>query len=71
MPIRSSCSRAHRTVCGRRYAGHSTRHQLLAATSASQASENWVVRGETRTLTLDLFSAVRDESYRLYHKVDA
>ena len=46
-----------------------TRLQLLTATSASQASQDWVVRGGARSLTLRPFSAVRDESYRLYHKV--
>ncbi|MGC2248925.1 MAG: beta-L-arabinofuranosidase domain-containing protein, partial [Terriglobales bacterium] len=48
-----------------------TRHQLLAATAASQASENWVVPSDNRSLTLRPFSALRDETYRLYHKVGA
>jgi DUF1680 family protein len=48
-----------------------TRPHLLAATAASQASEDWLVRGDSRVLTLRPFSALRDESYRLYHKVEA
>jgi uncharacterized protein len=48
-----------------------TRQQLLAATAASQASQDWVVRSDRRSLTLRPFSALREESYRLYHKVDA
>jgi hypothetical protein len=48
-----------------------TRPQLLAATAASQFSQDWVVRSDSRPLTLRPFSALRDESYRLYHKVEA
>jgi DUF1680 family protein len=48
-----------------------TRPQLLAATAASQDSEDWVVRSDNRSLTLKPFSALRDERYRLYHKVEA
>jgi len=48
-----------------------TRPQLLAATAASPDSEDWVVRSDNRSLTLKPFSAVRDERYRLYHKVES
>jgi DUF1680 family protein len=47
-----------------------TRAQLLAASAASQSSQDWVVRSAGRSLTLRPFSALRDETYRLYHKVD-
>jgi len=49
---------------------HLTRAQLLAAAAASQSSQDWVVRSTGRSLTLRPFSALRDEPYRLYHKVD-
>jgi hypothetical protein len=48
-----------------------TRQQLLAATAATQVLEDWVVRSDGRSLTLRPFSAVRGETYRLYHKVEA
>jgi uncharacterized protein len=48
-----------------------TRSQLRAASAASQSSQDWAVGGNSRSLTLRPFSALRDETYRLYHKVDA
>jgi uncharacterized protein len=48
-----------------------TRPQLLAAAAASQASEDWVVPTDSHSLTLRPFSTLRDENYRLYHKVEA
>ncbi|MBZ5654363.1 MAG: glycoside hydrolase family 127 protein [Acidobacteriia bacterium] len=47
-----------------------TRAQLLAATAASQSSQDWVVESDHRSLTLRPFSALGDETYRLYHKVE-
>jgi DUF1680 family protein len=48
-----------------------TRSQLLAATAVSQSSQDWVVGGDARSLTLRPFGALGDETYRLYHKVEA
>jgi uncharacterized protein len=48
-----------------------TRSQLLAASAASQSSQDWVVASAGRSLTLRPFSALSDETYRLYHKVKA
>ena len=47
-----------------------TRAQLLAATAASQSSEDWVARTDAGTVTLRPFAAIGDENYRLYHKVE-
>jgi DUF1680 family protein len=47
-----------------------TRSQLLAATVASQSSEDWLVKTETDKVTLRPFAAINDEVYRLYHRVD-
>ena len=48
-----------------------TRSQLLAAAVASQTSSDWVVTSETRKLICRPFAAVGEETYRLYHKVQA
>jgi DUF1680 family protein len=48
-----------------------TRQQLLAATAVSEASQDWTVSSDSQSLTLRPFSVLRDESYRLYHKVEA
>jgi uncharacterized protein len=48
-----------------------TRQQLLLATTDSQSSQDVVVRSDSRSLILRPFSTVRDESYRLYHKLEA
>jgi uncharacterized protein len=45
-----------------------TRSQLLAATAASESSQDWVARSGSRHLTLRPFAALGDEPYRLYHK---
>jgi DUF1680 family protein len=47
-----------------------TRAQLLSASAAAQFSRDWLVGSNGRSLTLRPFSALRDETYRLYHKVD-
>jgi hypothetical protein len=46
-----------------------TRPQLLAATQVSQASYDWTVRSDSGPLTFRPFTAVGDETYRLYHDV--
>ena len=43
--------------------------QLLAASPASQSSEDWLVQGDTGKLTFRPFAAIGDEPYRLYQKV--
>jgi hypothetical protein len=48
-----------------------TRSQLLAATQVSQASYDWTVRSDSGSLTLRPFTALGDETYRLYHHVQA
>jgi len=48
-----------------------TRAQLLGATAASQSSDDWVVQTESGNLTLRPFTAIGDESYRLYQQVEA
>ncbi len=45
-----------------------TRTQLLAAT---QPSEDWAVKSDDTTLTLRPFSAIMDETYRLYQRVQS
>lgn len=47
-----------------------TRAQLLGATAAAQSSQDWVAGGDSRSLVLRPFSAVGDEPYRLYHKLE-
>jgi len=47
-----------------------TRSQLLAATAASRSSQDWLVATDGRSLTLRPFSAVGDETYRLYHELE-
>jgi uncharacterized protein len=46
-----------------------TRAQLLAASAASQSSQDWVVGGNDRPCTFRPFASLQDETYRLYHKV--
>jgi hypothetical protein len=48
-----------------------TRSQLLAASAASQSSQDWVIRSDTPSLTFRPFGALADENYRLYHEVKA
>ena len=48
-----------------------TRAQLLAATVASQSSEDWLVPSDADKLTFRSFAGIGDETYRLYHKVEA
>jgi hypothetical protein len=43
--------------------------QLLSATQTSIGSEEWTVKSDSGTLTLRPFSAIMDETYRLYHQV--
>ena len=47
-----------------------TSAQLLAASPASQSSQDWVVRTDVGKTTFRPFPAIRDENYRLYHKVE-
>jgi DUF1680 family protein len=47
-----------------------TRAQLLSATAAAQSSQDWVAGGDAHSLVLRPFSAVGDEPYRLYHKLE-
>jgi DUF1680 family protein len=48
-----------------------TRAQLLAATAFGQSSEDWVAGAGANKLTLRPFSAIGDETYRLYQKVES
>ncbi|HSZ63392.1 MAG TPA: beta-L-arabinofuranosidase domain-containing protein [Terriglobales bacterium] len=48
-----------------------TRPQLLAATAASQSSSEFKVQADAHSLTLRPFAAIGDETYRLYHQVEA
>ena len=41
------------------------------ATATSQSSQDWVAQSAGRWLTFRPFSALHDETYRLYHKVEA
>jgi len=47
-----------------------SRAQLLAASSASPSSEDWVVQGDAGKVTFRPFAAIGDEHYRLYQKVN-
>ncbi len=46
-----------------------SRAQLLAASAASQSSENWLVPGDAGKITFRPFAAIGNETYRLYHSV--
>jgi DUF1680 family protein len=48
-----------------------SRAQLLAASSASPSSEDWVVQGDGGKVTFRPFAAIGDEHYRLYQTVRA
>ena len=45
--------------------------QLLAASSASPSSGEWLVQGDSGKVAFRPFAAIADEPYRLYHKVEA
>jgi len=45
--------------------------QLLAASAASQNSEDWIVPGSEGKVTFRPFPAIADEPYRLYHTLGA
>jgi uncharacterized protein len=47
-----------------------TRSQLLAAAPASRSPEDWVVTIDKTRMLLRPFAAIRDGSYRLYHRVE-
>jgi len=47
-----------------------TRTQLLGAAPASQSSEDWLVKGDAGQITFRPFTAIDDETYRLYQKVE-
>jgi len=46
-----------------------SRAQLLAASAASQSSEDWLVQGDAGKITFRPFAAIGDENYRLYQQV--
>jgi len=46
-----------------------SRAQLLAASTASQPSEDWLVQSDAGKITFRPFAAIDEEPYRLYHKV--
>ena len=48
-----------------------SRAQLLAASAASQSSEDWLVQGDGGKITFRPFAAIGDESYRLYQQIEA
>ena len=48
-----------------------TRTQLLAATVASQSSEDWLVKSDAEKFTLRPFALIGDEAYRLYHNLQS
>jgi len=48
-----------------------SRAQLLAASAASQSSENWLVQDDGGKITFRPFAGIGDEPYRLYHTVRA
>jgi uncharacterized protein len=47
-----------------------TRKQLLAAAPLSQTSSDWIVKTDTRPVTMRPFSAIMNEEYRLYLQVN-
>jgi hypothetical protein len=46
-----------------------SRSQLLAASSASQTSEDWLVQSDAGKVTFRPFAAIGNDPYRLYQKV--
>jgi DUF1680 family protein len=48
-----------------------SRAQLLAASPASQSSEDWLVLGDAGKITFRPFAAIGDETYSLYQQVAA
>jgi hypothetical protein len=46
-----------------------SRAQPLAASSAAQSSEDWLVQGDSGKVTFRPFAAIGDETYRLYQPV--
>jgi DUF1680 family protein len=51
--------------------GKFSRAQLLAASAASQSSEDWLVQGDSGKIVFRPFAAIGDETYRLYQQVEA
>jgi DUF1680 family protein len=51
--------------------GRITRAQLLAASAASQSSEDWLVSTDSDKWTLRPFTSIGDEPYRLYQNVES
>ncbi|MGH9735181.1 MAG: beta-L-arabinofuranosidase domain-containing protein [Candidatus Acidiferrales bacterium] len=49
--------------------GQATRQQLLAATTSSQSSDDWMVQSDRGPIAFRSFIAIKDEPYRLYHTV--
>jgi DUF1680 family protein len=48
-----------------------SRAPLLAASAASQSSDDWLVQGDAGRVTFRPFAAIGDEPYRLYQNVEA
>lgn len=48
-----------------------TREELLGATVSPDSSDDWIVRTNAGTMSLRPFTAIQNETYRLYHKVTA
>jgi uncharacterized protein len=48
-----------------------SRAQLLAASAAGAASEDYIVQSDSGKVTFRPFGAIKDESYRLYNNVQA
>ena len=46
------------------------RSELLAASAVTGSSDDWAAKTDAGTLTLRPFSAIMDETYRLYHQVE-
>ena len=49
--------------------GQATRSQLLAASVSGQSLDEWIVRGDAGTMKMRSWTAIKDEPYRLYHRV--
>ena len=48
-----------------------TREQLLGATASAPSSDEWEIRTKGGTMTMRPFARIKDEDYRLYHKLSA
>jgi uncharacterized protein len=48
-----------------------TRAELMAARVSSRSSHDWIVRAGEKEMTLRPFTAIQDEKYRLYHRLES